>query len=485
MALLAPALATAGPAASQDGGELARLEGERSRLAAEIAAKDDQITGIEGELADLEALIVRRRGVIAVVGDKLERTVDQRRLPARIRSETLLADFTGSGREDYLSEIFVLEGNEKPARNRELYAAVIDHAQARVDAIDERLRSLAGELDDAEAALGEARAGRDASDAALAAARSERAALAAELEDVEERIEDLKARQTRALLTGLVIYDSINRPALTVKIDNAPKARPQAGINGADIVFVELVEGGLTRLAAVFHSQIPSEVGPVRSMRTGDFDLLAQFNSPLFANSGGNRVTRRYLAESTLVDVGVNAMFRHYYRTSRPAPHNLYTNPGNLWAAAAGSGFDSGLPSAIFAFRDSADAGPSGDQVNGVTINYGATRVGYRWDGSGWLRTQDGTATADSAGTRVAPTTVIVQFTDYRVSEADAESPEAISVGEGEAWILTDGRLVKGRWSRPGVGDTTRYLDAAGNEVRILPGRTWIEMPRPNSASAS
>jgi len=492
LALLLPlavttfALAPAEPAAAQEvGDEIARLQRERTRLVEEIDRYDDEIAGLQDELAEREAEIIRRRGAISFVGDDLERAAHARREPARTRIQAALADFTGRGREEFLTEIMVIEGDDTPARRREFYSAVIDDAQAKLDAIDEQLRSLADDLDAARGALVQAQADRDSTEAQLAQAGDEQAALVAELAAADARIEDLKSRQTRALLTGLVIYENLSRPALAVKIDNVAPARPQTGINSADIVFVELVEGGLTRLAAVFHSQAPSEVGPVRSMRTGDFDLLAQFDSPLFANSGGNRITRQYLARSSLVDVGVNALSRLYYRDrSRPAPHNLYTNPRNLWSAAASAGYDAGLPDAMFGFREPG-SDPGGTAAGGIAVNYGGSRVAYEWNGSAWLRSQDGRPTVDAAGGRTAPTTVIVQFTNYRQSEANAETPEAITVGEGEAWIFTEGRLVKGRWNRPTLEDTTVYLDGSGNEVRILPGRTWIEMPKPGSASSS
>ncbi len=268
-----------------------------------------------------------------------------------------------------------------------------------------------------------------------------------------------------------------------MKIDNVRAARPQSGINQADIVFVEEVEGGLTRIAAVFHSTGAEVVGPVRSMRTGDFDLLGQLNSPLFGNSGGNRVARALLVDSTLQDVGAWSKPEGYYRNnSRKAPHNLFSNTFNLWTI--GTDLDTASPSPIFHFRGAQEPiNANARAVNGVMVNYPRSRVEYSWDGTGWQRSQDGSPTVDTSGQRTAPTTVIIQFVEYGISAADAESPEAVSLGTGVAWVLSDGQVIDAVWRRPELTDQTEYVDSDGRPIAILPGRTWIELPRPDSAT--
>ncbi|MEZ5165361.1 MAG: DUF3048 C-terminal domain-containing protein [Acidimicrobiales bacterium] len=121
-----------------------------------------------------------------------------------------------------------------------------------------------------------------------------------------------------------------------------------------------------------------------------------------------------------------------------------------------------------------------------ITVGYGNSSVSYSWNGTGWDRSQDGAPTVDTTGARTSPTTVIVQFVDYRASSADGASPEAVTVGEGTAWIFTEGHVVKGRWRRNGSTATTSYVDSAsGNPIAIVPGRTWIELPRPGRAGSS
>ncbi len=481
-------MAAGGPVAGQiDPGEIGELQDRRDEITVELGVIDAEIAALEAELARLDDTINRRWAAIELVADEIERTVDSRREPAATRVEIAIVGFTAGDprRNALIDEIEVLEGSDEPARRRELYSAVIDDTQDRLDAIDARLLALSDELTAARNALSDAEATRDATEASYQEAGARRSELATELADVQQRIEFLASLENKAVLTGLSTFDDPTRPALAIKIDNVSPARPQSGINQADIVFVEEVEGGLTRFAAIFHSTAVDEVGPVRSMRTGDFDLLAQFNAPLFANSGGNRYARRALGDSTLVDIGAATHLDLYYRTGRAAPHNLYTNPLNLWSVGSGPDYPTSTPSPIFRFREPGEAAV-GDAtaITGVEIDYGRSVVEYEWNGSGWLRSQDGSPTVDAAGVRVAPTTVIVHFTEYGVSLADALSPEAITTGTGPAWILTDGLLVDANWRRPEIDDQFEYVTDAAAFVTILPGRTWVEMPRPESATS-
>ena len=155
----------------------------------------------------------------------------------------------------------------------------------------------------------------------------------------------------------------------------------------------ELVEGNITRFAAIFHSRNVTDIGPVRSARTGDFDLLSNLNSPLFGNSGGNPTVMRLLNEVDMVLVGDTNAGREAYRrySGRRAPHNLMTGTGEIYAWADGRG---GIPPQMFSYRDEEDTLPiSAEQVDGIEIDYGGYQVEYRWDdeNGGWARQPQGT----------------------------------------------------------------------------------------------
>jgi Protein of unknown function (DUF3048) N-terminal domain/Protein of unknown function (DUF3048) C-terminal domain len=277
----------------------------------------------------------------------------------------------------------------------------------------------------------------------------------------------------------------VARPALMVKIDNAPKGRPQAGINSADVVVEEGVEGGVTRFAALFHSRDATSVGPVRSARSTDISIAAALRRPLFSYSGTNAAFAELVRKAPLVDVGVGRFPTAYHREpGRPQTYNLFTSTEPLFRATQP---DMAPPPPLFGYRPEGEgvsttgserAGRIQAQWRGRII----TTVVYEWDqqAKGWSRTQNGTPHVDAAGARVAPQNVIFQLVNYHntglVDTSGAEVPEAELIGEGEAWVLTDGRLVKGRWSRLSHEVVTTYTDGSGASIGLTPGRTWIEL---------
>ncbi len=284
-----------------------------------------------------------------------------------------------------------------------------------------------------------------------------------------------------APLTGLPPAGDVDlsRPALVLKIDNHPDARPQTGIELADIVF-DIRAEGVTRFFAVFHSQTPNPAGPVRSSRTSDFDLLRGFDHPLYGSSGGNDYVMQTVKDLPIQAV-TNYTRKEYFRDSkRPAPHNLMIDANKLWALANDT---VQTPKPWFAYRLAAEALPAGAVAapGPVTITFtGSPVVGYTWDeaAQGWKRTQDGAPHTVTAGGQLAPANVVVLETTYKTSPADTKSPEVVSVGSGKAIVLTAGRIITGTWSRPAATDKPTLVDESGAPIALTPGRTWVEMPQ-------
>jgi hypothetical protein len=287
-----------------------------------------------------------------------------------------------------------------------------------------------------------------------------------------------------APLTGLPVDAAITKPALVIKIDNADVgARPQVGLNKADIVYEEKVEGGVTRFAAVFHSQGSNPVGPVRSGRTTDIGIVYPLHRPLYAYSGANTVVEAELATAPLINVGAPFNPEPYWRQpGRPAPYNLFSSTDGLWGLTPP---DAQPPTPLFTYRaDGQDS--AGDRVGAVALDFGggasAVRVRYDWnvETKTWERTQNETPHVDEDGTRFAPENVVVQFVDYLdsglVDTTGNASPVAQLVGEGDAWIFADGKLQIGRWSRPNLESVTSFTDAAGGLLTLTPGKTWVEL---------
>jgi hypothetical protein len=296
-----------------------------------------------------------------------------------------------------------------------------------------------------------------------------------------------------APLTGLPVTDlaTINRPALVVKLDNSePKARPQIGLNQADVVVEERVEGSVTRLMAIFHSGDSDPVGPVRSARTSDIAVFSPLNHPFFAWSGANETFAERIRASNIADVGYDAASSFYYRAGdRSAPHNLMLRSTGEIRTLPNDG--SAPPPPLFAFRAAGQAPANLQPAAGVHIVYGTSAgsapVDYVWNGTGWARDQKGTPHVDANGVQVAPENVIVQFTPYAPSDTADQFgvpiPEAQLVGSGDAWIFTNGGVVMGTWSKPSLEAVTTYTGPDGAPIGLTPGRTWIALPEPGGAS--
>lgn len=295
-----------------------------------------------------------------------------------------------------------------------------------------------------------------------------------------------------APLTGEVLADDerLDRPAIVVKVDDSPRALgQQEGLADADLVYVERVEGGALRLAAVFHST-DATAGPVRSARTSDLGLTGNLDRPLFAYSGANGGVLRMVRDADLVDLGYDAFPDHYVERGTGVLR-FFVDTGDLRAVAPAGG---GPPTQLLEYREpGAPVTNAGTEpTTGVTIRYPGTpgtEVEYRRDGDGWARLQDGEPHLLDGGEQVTPDNVIVQLIEYRssgfVDVNGAESPEAVVTGEGGAWVLTGGELIRARWSRPDLGDPTAYTDSAGDPVRFAPGTTWVELAEAGTASTT
>ena len=296
-------------------------------------------------------------------------------------------------------------------------------------------------------------------------------------------------------LTGLVATDptSLGRAALIVKIDNADgagcddAARPQIGISRADVVYEILVEG-ITRFMAVFQSDMPESIGPVRSARSSDVDLIAMFNSPMFAWSGNNENVAADLSKvrGRYVDVGHSSgAGNSFYRDKdRCAPHNLLVNPADLYEYAADK--KTGVPTPVFAYRSTSAALPATARATGgVRLTTGGDVV-YVWNPTrnGWDRTQKGTPHLAADGKEtvpISPANVVVLEVIYANSSTPG-SPLAITLGSGKAHVFTAGKVIDGTWSRGENADAWILTDEAGAPITLTPGKTWVALSQKDKA---
>ena len=271
------------------------------------------------------------------------------------------------------------------------------------------------------------------------------------------------------------------RPALVVKIDNAPNARPQTGFNSADIVYEEIVNANITRFAMVFQSGGSNPVGPIRSGRLQDVELFTSFNRPLFAWSGGNRTVTDAVNSSDLVNIGALTQSGGgaYFRiTQRKSPHNLYANTDALFERTPLY-----APPATQQFQYRAlDAAPQGSPSPGVALALDSIDVRWEWDAEQglYLRDMEGKDHVDAGGNvQVNTNNVVVLAVEYIPGISD--SPDAQTIGEGEAFVFSGGNYVHATWSRADKYTPIQLTADDGTPVLLQPGRTFIELPRLDS----
>jgi DUF3048 family protein len=261
---------------------------------------------------------------------------------------------------------------------------------------------------------------------------------------------------------------------LAVKIDNIVNARPQTGLTHADIVYVLPVEGGLSRFLAVFSAGYPHVIGPVRSAREDDLELLRQFGRPAFAYSGATATLLPYIHRTARIVDLYDGIASGYYRdNSQIAPYNLYAHPRQLLrqaphASTAGDiGFRFGPPPA------------GGKPARSAAVSYPAASFGFTWSANKgrWLVSMDGRPASTTDGGRLSPATVVIQHTTVRTSrflEYGTPPPYAESTGSGTALVLRDGKAWTTHWSRPNANAGTTFTTASGQPMTFAPGQVWI-----------
>jgi hypothetical protein len=288
-----------------------------------------------------------------------------------------------------------------------------------------------------------------------------------------------------APLTGLPFGDeNLNRPSLAAKVDNHPAARPQLALDRADIVFEELVEGGLTRYVAIWHSDLPPEIGPVRSVRPMDPEIVSPFGGILAYSGGQQRFVEAMLrtpVESAIHgQSNVNDFF--YRSPDKVAPHNVIVRAVELVANFG----DKAPPKQQFAYSTDpalATAVTSGDEVASFTARFSSFQApGWEWSaGDGvFLRSQtNGAADVALSGQRIGATNVVSIFVDIQVIQ---DIPTTFLVGSGSGFVATGGHIVAVTWSKTSPEAVIELRDSAGQEVTLAPGITWVELlPAPGS----
>ena len=285
-------------------------------------------------------------------------------------------------------------------------------------------------------------------------------------------------------LTGLDSGGALDRPALAVKVENSVEARPQTGLGAADLVWEEVVEGGITRYVAVYHSTLPTEIGPIRSVRPMDAAIAAPLRG-LFAFSGGQPAFVDEVADAGIQVVSNDAGASGFYRIdSRSAPHNVYADPATLLAQAdPGHRAEPTTQFEIAGVGNQPTAVTAGTPAAGLALQLSAvSQPNWTWSApeARWVRAEGSTPAVEADGTPLRAANVVVLRTESvdtgTTDPAGNPVPETVLVGSGEALVASGGHTLVATWVKNAVGERLVLRGPDGNPVRLAAGNTWVEL---------
>lgn len=262
---------------------------------------------------------------------------------------------------------------------------------------------------------------------------------------------------------------------LAVKIDNVAPARPPTGLEKADLVYVERVEAGLSRILAVYSSDVPPVIGPVRSARETDLELLRQFDRPTLAYSGAQSALQPSIEAAPLDALPPSKAPNAYFRDrDRPAPHNLYLRPADIPRTSGHAD-----AAEVIGLRF-APAPEGGTPVGERTVSYPSARFTFTWspEQKRWLVSMDGEVSRTASGERLAAATVILQDVTLGPSRFRDKwgntSPFSETVGSGSAVALRDGKAYDMTWKRADAASVTEFTAEDGRPMTFARGQVWI-----------
>ena len=260
-----------------------------------------------------------------------------------------------------------------------------------------------------------------------------------------------------------------NHEVIAAKVENIAAARPQVGLSLADITFVEEVEGAQTRLIAIYHTRFPKRLGPIRSARSTDVELLPLFGKPGLVYSGANRSVQHKIDNASIVPIP-----RSTRDHRRVAPHNVFVDLATIARStklhhASPIGWTFGA------------AAPGGARENSIKVRVGHDTFGFSYSSGRYTVRWNGARYADGDNRAITKTdnVVIMKVRNHPDGNRDvlgAPSVQSDTVGKGKVTIYRDGRKITGQWKRTKTSGPLRFTDKSGDPIALKPGQTWVAL---------
>lgn len=289
----------------------------------------------------------------------------------------------------------------------------------------------------------------------------------------------LPEKKATSVLSG---REGIDGPVLAVKIDDTNAAHPQIGVEDAEIVYIEQVEAGLTRLAAIYSTVIPQKIGPVRSARISDIDILNQFGRVAFAYSGAQRKLLPVIAAANLEDLGAQRQSPTIYTTdpARRSPFAMVLRADLLMQKIKDNNLPVDLAKSVgFVFGDLPEGGKP---VQQVVMNWPSATYSAQWSEkeSRWHLSHNGKLNLAESGIVLGPTTLVIQMVKISPSEYGDKfggiTPLSETVGTGKAYVLRNGEVFSATWNRPFPDSGTTFSLADGSTMNFAAGQIWVAL---------
>ena len=263
-----------------------------------------------------------------------------------------------------------------------------------------------------------------------------------------------------------------NHEVIAVKVENIAAARPQVGLSRADITFVEEVEGAQTRLIAIYHSRFPKRLGPVRSARSTDVQLLPLFGKPGLVYSGANSAVQRKIDNASIVPIP-----RSTRDHRRVAPHNVFVD---LAAIAQSTKLPKATPIG-WTFSESAPRGAATNATKSAKVRVGHDVFNFKYSSGRYTVSWNGLKYADGDNGAITKTdnVVIMKVHNHPDGNRDvlgAPSVQSDTVGKGTVIIYRDGKKIVGQWKRTKASAPLRFTGKSGEPIELKPGQTWVAL---------